>query len=90
VNLNLVTRNHHCRYCGLLICSDCSSNTLPLDRWLAADAPHAIQWLASSTDGERESPTGALGTPEPQVKSNDAHLDGYPDRVEVRDLPPPP
>jgi hypothetical protein len=34
-------RRHHCRYCGLLVCSPCLGE-LKVDRWLSDKKPHYI------------------------------------------------
>jgi hypothetical protein len=42
VNFNTAKRRHHCRYCGVIVCQDCSAQNLLLDRWLSDEAPHPL------------------------------------------------
>ena len=39
----ILTRRHHCRRCGWVVCASCSEHRLVLDRWLEPDKPHALR-----------------------------------------------
>lgn len=39
------TMKHHCRSCGIAVCSACSCGRLALRRWLAPQKPHAVEHL---------------------------------------------
>jgi len=46
---SMSARRHHCRYCGLVICSSCST-VVPVDRWLEKAGQHRL----CETDGRRQ------------------------------------